>query len=118
MDTSTITGYHAHVYYPDAESRERAAALRQAIETKFDVRMGRWRDEPVGPHPLPMYQVAFDAALFAEIVPWLMLNRNDLIIFVHPETGDDVPDHRDFPLWLGQKLDLNMGFLEAGNRSA
>jgi len=118
MDTSKITGYHAHVYYPDAASREQAAALRQAIETKFEVRMGRWRDEPVGPHPLPMYQVAFDAALFAEIVPWLMLNRNGLIIFVHPETGDDVPDHRDFPLWLGQKLDLNMAFLEAGNRSA
>ena len=27
------------------------------------------------------------------------------------ETGD-VPDHRDFALWLGTKLDLNLEFLD------
>jgi DOPA 4,5-dioxygenase len=118
MDTAAITSYHAHVYYTDADSRRRAATLRERIDAAFDVRLGRWRDEPVGPHPTPMYQVAFDAGIFADIVPWLMLNRDGLTILVHPNTGEDLEDHRDRPLWLGQKLDLNLAFLEAGNTAA
>ena len=112
-DPSIITGYHAHVYYPEEDARERAARLRDAIDEKFTVRLGRWRDEPVGPHPVAMYQVAFDADQFAVIVPWLMVNREGLTILVHPETGDDVPDHRDFPLWLGAVLPLNIEYLES-----
>ena len=45
-----ITGYHAHVYY-DAASKPAAARLRAAIEAAFEVRMGRWHDKPIGPHP-------------------------------------------------------------------
>lgn len=114
----TIHGYHAHVYYRDAGERETAARLREALETRPGVRMGRWREEPVGPHPLPMYQVAFPAEQFPAIVPWLMLNRAGLTILVHPETGDDVTDHRDNPLWLGEKLNLDIAFLEADGASA
>ena len=73
--------------------------------------MGRWRDEPVGPHPQPMYQVAFEASEFAKIVPWLMLNRRGLVVLVHPNTGDAVADHDVNPLWLGEKLPLKIDFL-------
>ena len=74
--------------------------------------MGRWRDEPVGPHPQPMYQVAFETAVFPALVPWLMLNRDGLTVLVHPRTGDEVADHGRFALWLGAPLALNMDFLE------
>lgn len=111
-DPASIKGYHAHVYYEDDASRAVAAELRAELEANFDVELGRWRDEPVGPHPKPMYQVAFGPAEFPRMVPWLMLNRRGLTILVHPETGDDVPDHRDYPLWLGEVLDLDMEFLE------
>ncbi len=118
-DPGIITGYHAHIYYPDADAKARAAAVRDAITETFDavegmdnpadrVRLGRWRDMPVGPHPIPMYQVAFQADRFPEIVPWLMLNRQGLTVLVHPETGDDIEDHFINPLWLGEKLDLDM----------
>ena len=30
------------------------------------------------------------------------------MVFVHPETGDPVPDHTDHALWMGEKLDLNL----------
>lgn len=112
-DPAAITGYHAHVYYTDADSRARAAVLREAIAERFEVKLGRWRDEPVGPHPTPMYQVAFATDLFPSIVPWLMLNRDGLVILVHPVTGDDVVDHRDFSLWLGEVLPLDIAFLES-----
>jgi DOPA 4,5-dioxygenase len=47
------------------------------------------------------------------MVPWLALNRGDLVVFIHPKTGDDVADHRDFAVWLGAKLDLDLKGLSA-----
>jgi DOPA 4,5-dioxygenase len=40
-----------------------------------------------------------------------MLNREGLDILIHPETGDDVEDHTNHALWLGEKLELNIEFL-------
>ncbi len=105
-----ITGYHAHVYY-DADSKARAVRLREAVEGRFEVRMGRWRDQPVGPHPSPSYQIAFEPDLFPEIVPWLALNRDGLTVFLHPMTGDDVPDHRDYAIWMGEQQALDLSAL-------
>lgn len=110
IDPGRITGYHAHIYYDEA-SRGRAARVREQIEQRFKVVMGRWRDMPVGPHPQAMYQVAFAADEFARIVPWLMLNREGLVVLVHPETGDPYTDHAVHPLWLGEKLVLNTAML-------
>ena len=113
-----INGYHAHVYYTDDISRAIAGRIREYVEHKFTVVMGRWRDDPVGPHPLPMYQMAFDNNEFASLVPWLMLNHDSLSVLIHPNTNDMVADHRYFAIWLGEKLDLNITFLDAGNTSA
>ena len=114
MDAEEINSYHAHVYY-DAASREAAARLREALENRFEVEMGRWRDEPVGPHPQPMYQVKFAAAQFGRIVPWLMLNRLGLTILVHPNTDDAYRDHAVNPLWMGEKLGLRLDVFKKQN---
>ena len=106
---TAITGYHAHVYY-DPASRDRAARVRQGLE-QFSVRLGRWHDVPVGPHPQAMYQVAFLPEEFPRVVPWLMLNRQGLHVLVHPETGDEVTDHTDYAMWLGEKLELDVAKL-------
>lgn len=106
-DVAAITGYHAHVYY-DAASKERAARLRAALEAAFEVTLGRWHDRPVGPHPCGSYQVAFAPELFGALVPWLALNRDGLTVFIHPRTGDDVPDHRDYAIWLGPQRELDL----------
>ncbi len=108
--TIKITVFHAHIYY-DAVSRDQAACVRSGLSAKFDVQLGRWHDNPIGPHPKGMYQVLFSPNQFGEVVPWLMLNREDLDILVHPETGDDVADHTKNSLWLGEKLELNIEFL-------
>jgi aromatic ring-cleaving dioxygenase len=111
IETGRIVDYHAHIYYEDAASRAIAAEIREAIAAGFQVAMGRWRDEPVGPHPKPMYQVAFGPSEFARLVPWLMLNHRGLSVLIHPETGDDPTDHSENALWLGQKLPLDIEFL-------
>lgn len=51
--------------------KDQAARVREQL-TQFDVELGRWRDQAVGPHPKGMYQVAFTASAFGKIVPWLM----------------------------------------------
>lgn len=106
-----ITGYHAHVYY-QPETKAAAGDIRDQLGERFDVTLGRWHDTPVGPHPISMYQVAFAVPEFSKIVPWLMLNRQGLDILVHPETGNDLEDHRDNALWLGEKLKLNLAMFE------
>jgi len=102
-----IKGYHAHVYYNE-ETRPKAAVLREAVEERFKVAMGRWRDFPVGPHPEFSYQIAFKAELLGEILPFLILHRGELDIFLHPLTGDDLADHRDYATWLGNQYELKL----------
>ncbi|TGS36306.1 aromatic ring-cleaving dioxygenase, partial [bacterium M00.F.Ca.ET.180.01.1.1] len=53
-----IASYHAHIYYDGAAERQHAEWLRERIGERFRVRLGNWRDEPVGPHEQAMYQVS------------------------------------------------------------
>ena len=108
---SAITGFHAHVYF-DATTRDTAWALRETIAAQFPFMVGRFHEKPVGPHPRWSYQVAFSPASFGEFVPWLMLNRAGLTVFIHPETGDELGDHVERALWLGEILDLNLDALK------
>jgi DOPA 4,5-dioxygenase len=112
-DPELISLYHAHVYYDPARSRDRAALLRERMGTIFpDARLGRWHDQPVGPHPQAMYQIAFAADRLSTILPWLMLNRSGLTILVHPETGDAYADHARHAVWLGAVLPLRLEVLK------
>ena len=106
-DPAQIRGYHAHIYY-DVATRPIAERLREGIGAAFAVELGRWHDEPVGPHPTSMYQVAFPVAEFSRLVPWLLLNRGPLDVLVHPQTGDSYADHSAHALWLGTKLRLRL----------
>lgn len=108
--SSPITGFHAHIYY-DPSSRDAAARVREGLAARFPVQLGRWHDQPIGPHPQAMYQVAFTPDQLGAVVPWLMLNREGLDVLVHPETGDHVADHTESALWLGNKLPVNVAFL-------
>ncbi len=110
LDTDMIQSYHAHVYY-DAETKETAARLRAGVEARFEITMGRWHDRPIGPHPRGSYQIAFGTELFGELVPWLALNRDGLTVLVHPNTGQDLPDHAERALWLGEILELDLSVL-------
>ena len=114
QDTAAITEYHAHVYYDpaDADSRALAAALRAAVEARFTVRMGRWHDAKVGPHPSAMYQIAFAPDQFEALVPFLMLNRRGLTVLVHPETGRARADHLEHARGMGAVLPLDASVLK------
>ncbi|MEA1672857.1 DOPA 4,5-dioxygenase family protein [Nitrospirillum sp. BR 11163] len=104
VSIDTVQSYHAHIYFDGPEQANIAKTLRERIAERFSVVMGRWWDEPIGPHARPMYQVAFAPDDFARVVPWLMLNRHGLAILIHPNTRHPRRDHLSDALWLGEIL--------------
>ena len=112
---ATIKGYHAHVYF-DAATLARARAVCEQAAALFPLKMGRVHQAPVGPHPDWSCQLAFKAELFSQVVPWLMMNRDGLVVFLHPLSGNELVDHRDRAMWMGaiRPLDLSMLTEEPG----
>ena len=102
-----IKGYHAHVYF-DATTIDQALALCEEAAQLFGVKMGRVHERPVGPHPDWSCQLAFGPELFGRLVPWLALHRQGLVVFLHPETGNDLLDHTEHAIWMGAIRPLNV----------
>ena len=104
-----IRGYHAHIYF-DKDTLALAQQLCENTAELFEVEVGRVHQKLVGPHPCWSCQLAFSPQQFSAVVPWLALNRAGLTVFVHPQTGDDLRDHRDYAMWMGtiEKLDFSI----------
>ncbi|KAA8699843.1 DOPA 4,5-dioxygenase family protein [Pseudomonas cannabina] len=105
-----IYGYHAHVYF-NAQTLDQARALCEAAAEKFAVQMGRVHQKRVGPHPEWSCQLAFGHEQLADITLWLALNRDGLVVFMHPLTGDELRDHTDHAIWMGAVRPLNLSAL-------
>lgn len=114
-EPAAIADWHAHVYF-DAARRDAAWALRQAVAARFGevVRIGRFNEGPVGPHPVGSYELAVRPEAFAELLPWLVLNHGELDCFIHPNTGALLRDHTEGALWLGRQHALHLTALDEG----
>jgi DOPA 4,5-dioxygenase len=111
VDTDRITGWHAHVYF-DTDTKSAAQALCEDVARRFGVTMGRMHDRPVGPHPMGSCQLSVPPEAFAAVIPWLALNRGDLTVFAHAETGDALADHTRHVLWLGESRALDLSIFQ------
>jgi len=107
-------GYHAHIYYDPSTTRAGAERVCAALGEKFAVEIDGFRDAPIGPHPIANVLVIFKPDQFAQVVPYLMLNRAGLDILVHPLTTDAVEDHSSFAIWLGKPVELKLHTLPHG----
>lgn len=115
QSTDIIKDWHVHVYF-DAGSKADALAVRADIEAALPgLKLGRVHDKPVGPHPMGSYQVLVPNDRMAETAGWLSLNRRGLTVLLHPNTEDDLKDHRDYPIWFGTAPKINFEMFE--NRS-
>ena len=112
---STITGYHAHVYYDPAQKAD-AQLLCETLRDRFSIPMGRMHDGAVGPHPRGSCQLTVTPEKFSDVIQWLIANRNGFTIFAHALSGDEIKDHTDHVIWLGpsEALDLSKLCLSAG----
>ena len=107
-------GYHAHIYYDPEQTRATAERVCAAVDGKFRVEVDGFRDGPVGPHPIANVLVVFKPEEFAQVVPYLMLNREGLDVLVHPLTEDAVEDHSSYAIWLGNPVELRLNTLPRG----
>ena len=139
VNPADIRGYHAHCYFTE-RSRADAEQLRDWLRERFiNGKEGSLKyqgrtfvahedegenaggvfvsvmQEARGPHVQPYFLCAFVPALFAEIVPLLMMNRGRLSILIHPETGYDADNvfanHTSQPLWIGPRLPFRYEYL-------
>ena len=99
--------YHAHVYF-EQETLEFATDLCKKVGESFGLQVGAVLQKPVGPHPMWSCQIIFAAKHFDEFIPWIDENRNNLTIFVHALTGDDLMDHTEYAYWLGDSVELKL----------
>src|SRR5690606_14630083 len=102
--------FDAHIYF-DGDTQVEATLLRDRALEHFqgsEVFVGFMIDRPVGPHPLPMFEINFPRSLFSEVVLWLLHHHGRLSILVHELTGDDFLDHTDYAMWIGKSVELEL----------
>ena len=105
--------YHAHVYWQNEDQRRKALYLRDEL-TSLGCGLGRIMEQPIGPHPLPMYQVNYSSLNAVDVEA--LLESSKLDVLLHEDTGDDLRDHTEGARWLGNKLKLDLGWLEEYTR--
>jgi DOPA 4,5-dioxygenase len=106
-----IRDFHAHIYF-DPEQVEKARALGDAAHERFGVPVGHYHLRPVGPHPRGSVQLTVPADQFGEVAQWMTLNRGDLTVFAHANTGDDLADHTLHVIWFGESEPLDLSIFD------
>jgi aromatic ring-cleaving dioxygenase len=99
-----------HIYC-SLEERGAAEALRDAFSRSPEVLfVGGLTDGPVGPHPLPQFEVHFLERSLASVVA--RIEASGLRALVHPLTDDDLADHTRLARWIGEPLELDVSVLD------
>jgi len=107
-----LHGYHIHIYFND-ETRSKAEKVRDQLAVNFPVELGK-NVGVIGPHLVPQMNIVFRTEAFAEIVPWLMFNHEELDVLIHPLSNDEYDDHTINALWLGKPVPLKLETLPHG----
>ena len=105
--------YHAHIYWQNEDQRREALNLRESLR-EAGCKVGSIHEDAIGPHPHAMYQVNYNTNIAEEVEE--LLSKTKLDILLHEDTGDDLRDHTEGARWLGNKLTLNLKWLEEYTR--
>ena len=87
-----------------------------------ELRIYRFWDKPVGPHPVAMFEVnVFTPAQFGAFVSWLAVWRGPLSALIHPnmlpgegesENEAALRDHSERAIWMGERFPLNYSLFQ------
>ncbi|KAJ9151364.1 DOPA 4,5-dioxygenase [Pleurostoma richardsiae] len=119
LDKGRRGGFDIHIYYfqNNEQQTKYARELHERIRREFpELRIYRFWDRPVGPHPVSMFEVnLFTPAQFGAFIPWLTIWRGPLSVLIHPNTEEEGVDHwtgeyrnhTQRATWMGDKLPLD-----------
>ena len=104
--------FHAHVYFDDL-TRETVELVQAGLRETFQnrIRVSTLREKPIGPHPLPMFEVVFPDEEYDAVRHWLVQNRQNHTVLMHPVMENDLVAHQKYAEWLGPELDLDYSVL-------
>ena len=102
--------FHAHIYWESQKQRNLAISLRDKLRG-LGCPLGQVIDKPIGPHPLPMYQVNYSTKNATEVEEFL--SNKGLTILLHYDTGNHIEDHTKRVRWIGKELDLDIEWLRS-----
>ncbi len=111
--------WHAHIYFAEAE-QPAARALHLAFVADRApagpiLFVGPMATGPVGPHPLPQFELHFlERSLAAARA---RIASSGLTALIHPLTHDDLADHTTLAQWLGEPLALDLSVLDPPGRN-
>lgn len=119
----TIRSYDVHTYFQANNKEEHDAAweLREKVLKDFapeieagDIRVHKFWDKPIGPHPINMWELDFKSPeIFVKIVPYFQVHHGKLSVLIHPHSdAGDLIDHTVGALWLGHKQRLITSILK------
>ncbi|MCJ1393859.1 hypothetical protein MMC18_006735 [Xylographa bjoerkii] len=105
-------GFDVHIYHfqRNPEQSTHARALWERIRREFpELRIYRFFDKPIGPHPVAMFEVnLFTPAQFGAFISWLVIHRGPLSVLIHPNTEEEERDHTQRATWMGERLPLDL----------
>ncbi len=111
-DVDLIRGYHAHIYFESATVESAKQLREQLVALRIrDLYISHLAMKPVGPHPMPMFEISFDHDRFHFVFDWLEKNRGAHTVMIHQVTGDDPRDHK-LAKWMGETMSLDFSKLD------
>jgi len=109
-------GFDFHIYYIQSDESETkfAKELHERVRREFpELRIYRFWDKPVGPHPVAMFEVnTFSPHETGALFTWLAVNRGPCSVLIHPNTGDPLKDHVELNTWMGRPWPLRTRIFE------
>ena len=108
-----IQTYHAHIYFA-LEQMALAAQVRENILNQLPqlTYRGQLIPMPIGPHPLPMFELHVPASQINFAMATIDSLREGLSVLIHPVQADELDAHTNGARGLGAKLVLNLDVLE------
>ena len=102
--------YDIHIYWRNNDERKVVLALQKVL-IENNIQTFPFVEKPIGPHPYPMFESHVTSQALSVIESLIVANRKSCSVLIHEKTGDHVYDHTKGARFLGEPLELNIGFL-------
>ncbi|TPX40763.1 hypothetical protein SeMB42_g02875 [Synchytrium endobioticum] len=110
-------GFDFHIYFLQNNHRsvKSIKALHGSFRRAFPLtRMYPIQARPGGPHTAGMFEVnACTPAELGAVFAWLVVNRGEHSVLIHPHVGNAVKEHTALATWMGQPFPIDTEMLES-----